>query len=104
MAKDTRTQAQRVWARERDELRKASAELGYPEELADLLAGELGSPRSISRMTGYMRQARPHSLEMIMDEMLAIRGEADTWREKKKSQEAQSIYNSILFYGVLGRE
>ena len=47
-------------------------------------------------MTSYLYQARPASLEMIMDEMLAICAEIEAWREKKESQEAQAGYNAWL--------
>ena len=91
------TTNQRIWAQARDQLAAAVSMLGYPEELADLLAGQLGSPKAIDRMTSYIRQAKPRSLEMLMDEMLAIRAEIDTWREKKESQEAQASYNAWLW-------
>lgn len=87
---------QRQWARSRDYLAGAVASLGFPEELADLLARQLGSPKAIDRMTSYLEKARPGSLEMIIDEMLAICAEIDAWREKKESREAQEGYNRWL--------
>ena len=90
------TPNQRVWSEARKRLGKAVSELGYPEELAGLLAQQLGSPKAIDRMTSYLYQARPGSMEMIMDEMLAICAEIEAWREKKESQEAQAGYNAWL--------
>ena len=90
------TPAQQLWAQAKDRLAAAVAALGYPGSLADLLAGQLGSPRAIDRMAGYLRQARPRSMEMIVDEMLAIRAETDAWRQKKESQAAQESYNTWL--------
>ena len=90
------TPTQKNWARARDRLAAAAASLGYPEELADLLAGQLKSPRAIDRMTSYLLQARPESIETIADEMLAIRAEIDTWRERKESREAQAGYYAWL--------
>lgn len=90
------TPNQRMWAFSRNQLAKAAASLGYPEELADLLAKQLGSPKAIDRMTSWLYQARPGSLEMIVDEMLAIREEIETWREKKENQEAQTGYSAWL--------
>lgn len=90
------TPNQRIWAVSRDGLRKALASLGYPEELADLLADQLGSPKAIDRMAAYLRHARPGSLEMIVDEMLAIRAEIDAWRDRKESLEAQDGYTRWL--------
>ncbi len=90
------TPYQRIWAAARDRLAEAVAQLGYPEELAGLLAGQLGSPKAIDRMTAYLNLARPRSVEMIVDEMLAITSEIDSWREKKESLEAQEGYSAWL--------
>ena len=87
-----------IWARARDGLAAAVTSLGFPAELADLMAKELGSPKAISRMAGYVRQARPKSEETLIDEMLAIRADIDAWRERKESREAQARYNSYLYY------
>ena len=95
---------QMIWARSRDSLTDALTQLGFPGELGDLLARQLQSPRAIDRMTSYVRQARPKSMEMLADEMLAIRAEIDAWREKKASQEAQAHYNAMLFYGGFGED
>ena len=61
-----------------------------------MLARQLGSPRAIERMTAYLHQAHPRSMETIVDEMLAICADVQTWREKKASQEAQSSYSAWL--------
>ena len=90
------TPAQMIWTHSRNRLATAVADLGYPEGLADLLAKQLGSPKAIDRMTAYLQQARPGSLEMIADEMLAICAEIEAWREKKESQEAQAGYSAWL--------
>ena len=47
-------------------------------------------------MASWMDQARPNSMELIVDEMLAICAEIDAWREKKESREAQAGYSSWL--------
>ena len=90
------TPNQKLWALSRNQLAAAVASLGYPEEFADLLAKQLGSPKAIDRMTGYLYQAHPGSVEMIIDEMLAIRAEIDTWHRKKESREAQDAYSAWL--------
>ncbi len=90
------TPNQRMWAQARDRLAGTITSLGFPEEFADLLAKQLGSPKAIDRMASYLRQARPASIEMIIDEMLAIRAEIDAWREKKESLEAQAGYSAWL--------
>ena len=90
------TPNQKIWALSRNDLARAVASLGYPEEFADLLAKQLESPRAIDRLTSYLYHARPGSIEMIVDEMLAIRAEIETWREKKESQEAMEDYSRWL--------
>ena len=90
------TPNQRLWALSRDHLAAAVAALGYPAELADVLAKQLKSPRAIDRMTSYIRQAHPRTLEMIMDETLAICAEIDAWRERKEARDAQAGYNVWL--------
>ena len=90
------TPNQKMWALSRNDLARAVGALGYPEEFADLLAKQLGSPKAIDRLTSYIRQAHPGSMETIIDEMLAIRDEIEAWREKQESREAQEKYNAWL--------
>ena len=87
------TPNRKMWALSRNDLARAVAALGYPEKFADLLAKQLGSPKAIDRLASYIRQANPDSMEMIIDEMLAIRAEIDAWREKKENREAQEGYS-----------
>ena len=87
---------QKLWAQARDRLAAAVEALGWPAEFADLLAKQLGSPKAIDRLASYLYQAKPVSMEMIIDEMLAIRAEIDAWREKKESQSAQQDYSAWL--------
>lgn len=89
-------QNQRIWARARNDLEEAVTALGYPAELASLLARQLKSPRAIERMTSWIYQAHPRSMEMIADEMLAICADTDAWREKAQSREAEAGYNAWL--------
>ena len=92
------TPNQYLWAQARDRLVAAVIGIGFSAELAELMARQLGSPRAIDRMTSYVHQAHPRTEEMLVDEMLAICAEIETWREKKESQEAQARYNSWLYY------
>ena len=85
------------WSMAKGDLCREVLSLGFPREFGDLLAKELGSPRAMGRMTAYLRATKPHSVEMIVDEMLAILAEAQTWRERKESQEAQASYTAYLF-------
>ena len=90
------TEYQLQWSRARDRLAAALSKAGYPAELSELMAKQLKSPRAIDRMTEYVRHGYARSMEMLADEMLAIRADADTWREKKESEDAQEKYNAYL--------
>lgn len=85
------------WSMAKAELCREVLLLGFPVEFGDLLAKALGSPKAIGRMTAYLRCTKPHNVEMIVDEMLAITVEAKAWREKKESEEAQASYNAYLY-------
>ena len=41
-------------------------------------------------MTAYLFRVKPRTMEMIVDEMLAIRADIDKWRDKKESEQAQA--------------
>ena len=92
------TPNQYLWAQARDRLVVAVTGIGFSAELAELMAKQLGSPKAIDRMVSYIRQAHPRTEEMLVDEMLAICAEIETWRQKKESQEAQARYNAWLDY------
>ena len=91
------TPNQQAWSAAKRRLAHSVAELGYPEELANLMARQLGSPKAMDRMAAYLDHARPRSMELIIDEMLAICSEIEAWREKKESEEAQASYNAFLY-------
>lgn len=86
----------REWAMARDELARAVEELGFPAELGECLARELGSPKAMGRMTAWLHYERPRSAELIVDEMLVIRSEIDAWRERKAALEANATINERL--------
>ena len=92
------TPNQYLWAQAKDRLVAAVTGIGFSAELAALIANQLGSPKAIDRMTSYIRQAHPRTEEMLVDEMLAIKEEIETWRRKKEAEEAQARYNSWLYY------
>ena len=91
---------QREWARTKEQLVSAVRELGFPEELGEQVARQLGSPKAMNRMLSYLYHVKPRSAELIVDEMLAIYSEIDAWREKKASEEANAGYNEMLYYGL----
>ena len=84
----------------RDALIAEMVSLGFPEELGVLAARHLGHPKAMERMTAYLQYMHPKDVNIVVDEMLSIRDEIDRWREKKRSQEANSKYNEFLWYGI----
>ena len=88
------------WCRSRDELIRTLTLLGFPEELGQAIARHLGSPKAIDRMTAYLVNVQPQSVELVVDEMLSIRSEIDAWREKKENREANAAFNEIMYYGL----
>ena len=94
------TDNQREWARTKDQLVSAIKQLGFPEELGEQIAKQLGSPKAMNRMLSYLYNVKPRSAELIVDEMLAICSEIDAWRDKKASEEANARYNEMLYYGL----
>ena len=70
--------------------------LGFPPELGEQIAKQLGSPKAMERMSAYLEHVKPRSAELIVDEMLAICSDLDRWRRKKECEEANIIYNEML--------
>ena len=88
------------WARKRDELVDAVKRLGFPGELGEQVAKQLGSPKAMDRMLAYLYNVKPRTAELIVDEMLAICSDVDSWHNKKAAEEANAKYNEILNYGL----
>jgi hypothetical protein len=89
-----------TWSRAKSELTASLLSLGFPAELGDIIAQHIGSPKGMERMTAYLNYVRPDKVELIADEMLAIKADIDRWREKKESERANIAYNNILNYGL----
>ena len=94
----TETMTDNDWTQAKDALVSIIVELGFSAELGEAAARHLGSPKAINRMTQYLYYTRPNSADLIVDEILAIRSEIDAWKEKKKSQRANSRVNEMLWY------
>ena len=89
-----------VWSKSRNELVYTVTGLGFPAELGEAMAKQLGSPKAIDRMTAYLNYEKPTNVNMVVDEMLAICSEIDAWREKKTSIESNIKYNELLYFGL----
>ncbi len=88
------------WDRVRKELVREIESLGFPGEFGDAIARGIGGPKAIERMTRYLRQAKPSTMEEVADEMLAIREDIDSWRRKKESERANARCNEVLRNGL----
>ena len=88
------------WAQTRDKLIAALEALGYPAELGNIIAEHIGSPKGMERMIGYLSYVRPDKVELIVDEMFAIKSDIDRWREKKEHEQANIAYNNIINFGL----
>ena len=82
------------------ELVRAIVRMGYPEEFGIAIADNLRTEKTMSRMIGYLNQAKPKSADEIADEMLAIMEDRERWIQKKTAEYYSSKYNELLYYGI----
>lgn len=94
------TDNQREWITTKQRLVAAVKQLGFPEELGEQMAKQLGSPKAMERMLSYLYNVKPESVELVVDEMLAICSDIESWRDKKASEEANARYNEVLNFGL----
>ena len=98
--RDSPMSAPESWKAAYRELIETLVRMGYPEELGKAIAKNLGSEKTMRRMTAYLRSAKPRSAEEIVDEMLAIMSDRERWIRKKEAEEANARYNELLYYGI----
>lgn len=96
--------ANEEWTAARNELVNAVKKLGFPAELGNEIARQLGTPKAMSRMLAYIRYVKPKTEELLVDEMLAICTDIAAWRKKKEGEEANARYTEMLYYGIGGEE
>ena len=92
--------AQESWKEAYGELVGTIVRMGYPEEFGRMIAKNLGSEKTMRRMTNYLRNAGPRSAEEIADEMLAIMSDRERWIRKKEAEKANAKYNELLARGL----
>ena len=88
------------WKEAYRELVETIVRMGYPEDFGKVIARNLGSEKTMRRMTAYLHHAKPRSAEEIADEMLAIMSDRERWIRKKEAEEANARYNELLYYGL----
>ena len=86
------------------ELVRKIVRMGYPEEFGIAVANNLRTEKTMSRMIGYLNQAKPKSAEEIADEMLAIMDDRERWIKKKSAEYYNSKYNELIYNGLEGEE
>ncbi len=88
------------WKNAYRDLIEAVVRMGYPKEFGKIIARNLGSEKTMRRMTFYLYTAKPQSDEEIVDEMVAIMSDRQRWIEKKQAEEANAKYNELLYFGL----
>ena len=91
--------APEAWKAAYRELLETIVQMGYPEEFGKAVAKNLGSEKTMRRMTAYLYSAKPRSAEEIADEMLAIMSDRERWIAKKETEAANARYNEIRYCG-----
>ncbi len=86
------------------ELVQAIVRLGHPQSFGILVAENLRTEKTMTRMLGYLRNAKPKKAEEIADEMLAIMAEREQWVRKKTAEFYNSKYNELLNKGLEDEE
>lgn len=77
---------------------------GQPRELGALIAGQLGTEKTMERMLAYLGKAGPVGAEEMVDEMLAIKAEFEGYRQKKILEYYNSKNNQMMNSGPLDPE
>ena len=86
-----------LWTATKRRLNERLLALGFPEELGEAVAKNLGSPKAMERMIAYLEYVKPRKVELVVDEMLAICSDIEAWRSRKESREANARYNEMLY-------
>ena len=82
--------------RKKQELINILSRMGFSAELGEAIAVNLRTEKPLSRMIGYLLSAQPRTEEDIVDEMLAIMSDRDTWIKKKEAEYYNQKYNEYL--------
>ena len=78
------------------ELTDILVRMGFSAELGEAIAANLRTEKPMNRMIGYLLSAQPRTEEDIVDEMLAIMSDRDTWIRKKEAEFYNQKYNEYL--------
>ncbi len=73
---------------------------GYTEEFSDLITQNLNTDFTAKRMIGFLAQFQQASLEVIVDEMLAILNDRNRFMNKKILENTNVAMNQLLNHGL----
>lgn len=73
---------------------------GYTEEFSDLITQNLNTDFTAKRMIGFLAQFQQASLEVIVDEMLAILNDRNRLMNKKILENTNIAMNQLLNHGL----
>ena len=82
--------------RKKRELIDILVRMGFSAELGEAIEANLRTEKSMNRMIGYLLSAQPRTEEDIVDEMLAIMSDRDTWIRNKEVKFYNQKYNEYL--------
>lgn len=84
-----------------EELYQLLLSKGYPQPFCQEVAyGSLNTDFTATRMIGYLYRVSEPSLEMVVDEMLAILSDRDRLIQKKETERAQAVINDVYTNGL----
>lgn len=84
-----------------DELYKLMLEKGYPEPFCkEVVYKNLNTDYTATRMIGYLYRISEPTLEMVVDEMLAILSDRDELAKKHETEYAQAVISDIYRNGL----
>ena len=74
---------------------------GYSQPFCEEVAyRNLNTDFTATRMIGYLYRVSDPSLEMVVDEMLAILSDRDRLIRKKETERAQAVINDVYEHGL----
>lgn len=80
---------------------RALLKKGFPEALCSEIAYKyMNTDYTATRMLGFLYRMSEPSVEMVVDEMLAILEDRDRFRKKHEMEEAQMSINKIYNEGM----
>ena len=83
------------------EVYEALREKGIPENLCREIAYKyMNTDYTATRMLGYLYRITEPSVEMVVDEMIAILDDRERFRKKHEMEQAQSSINKIYNEGL----